>query len=62
MVNGIGTTKGESCDKIDRDWIAEEGCDPAEGHQVHAEVATHDVRIMERPTDGQVPIKSHEGQ
>ena len=62
MVNSIGATKGELCDKIDRDWIAEECCYPAEGHQVHAEMAVRDGRIVERLADGQVPIKSHEGQ
>lgn len=62
VVNGVGATKGELCDKIDRDRIAEESCDPAQGHQVHAEMAVHDDRILERLADGQVPIKSHEGQ
>ena len=62
MVNGIGATKGKLCDKIYRDWIAEEGCYPAEDHQVHAEMAAHDGRIVERSADGQVPIKSQEGQ
>ena len=62
MVNDIGATKGKLCDEIDRDWIAEEGCYPAEAHQVHAETAAHDGRIVERSADGQVSIKSHEGQ
>ena len=62
VVNGIGATKGELCDKIDRDRIAEKAHYPAEDHQVCAEMTAHDSRIVKRLTDGQVPIKSHEGQ
>ena len=49
VVNGIGATKEELCDKIDRGKIAEQGYYQADGHQVHAERNAPDGRILERP-------------